>query len=137
MAKILVADDDPDILRLVKITLDQQGLQVITARDGEEAVQAAIAVNPDLVLLDGMMPRLDGYAAARRIQAELSPAPIVIMLTANKLQGNSRQSEHDGVDDYIVKPFAPRDLGDRIRRLLAGRLGDPNGTRSNPVGEQR
>ena len=116
--KVLLVDDDPNILLLVQVKLIKSGFEVLTARDGEEGLQKASRDKPDLVLLDGMLPKLDGFTAARRIKAEISPAPIVIMLTAKGQQADVMRGIREGADDYIVKPFAPRDLVARINAAL-------------------
>lgn len=121
MPKILAVDDDPDILRLVEIKLKKAGFQVLLARDGEEGLQTALAEKPDVVLLDGMMPKMDGYSAARRIKTEISPAPIVIMLTAKGQEADVTHGIQEGADDYIVKPFAPNELIARINIALTNR----------------
>lgn len=80
--RVLAVDDEPDVLRLIALKLQKAGFEVLTARDGEDGLSAASAYAPDVVLMDMMMPRMDGLTAAERIKAELRPAPIVIMLTA-------------------------------------------------------
>jgi len=117
--KVLAVDDEPDILRLVEVKLKKAGFEVSTARDGEEGLQKAISEKPDIVLMDGMMPKLDGFAATRRIKTEISPAPIVLMLTAKSQAADATHALEAGADDYIVKPFAPRDLIERINAALA------------------
>ena len=116
--RILAVDDEPDVLRLVEIKLKKAGFEVLTARDGQEGLETAIAERPDVVLLDVMMPRMDGYTAAGRIKAELAPPPIVIMLTAKGQEGDVIQGLSGGADDYIIKPFAPRELIARINVAL-------------------
>ncbi len=118
MTKILVVDDEADILRLITIKLIKAGFDVIAAHDGEEGVAKALAEKPEVVLLDAMMPKLDGYSAARRIKAEVSPTPIVIMLTAKGQEADVARGIAQGADDYVVKPFAPRDLVARIQMTL-------------------
>jgi DNA-binding response OmpR family regulator len=116
--KVLAVDDEPDILRLVEIKLKKADFAVVTARDGEEGVRKAHAEKPDVVLLDVMMPKMDGYTAAQKIKAEVKPAPIVIMLTAKGQEADVVRGISGGADDYIVKPFAPRELIARLNVAL-------------------
>ena len=116
--KVLAVDDEQDILRLVEIKLKKAGFDVVTAQDGEEGLRKALSEKPDVVLLDVMMPKMDGYAAARRIKGEVRPAPIVLMLTARGQEADVLRGIKEGADDYIVKPFAPRELIARINVAL-------------------
>jgi DNA-binding response OmpR family regulator len=116
--RVLAVDDEPDVLRLVEIKLRKAGFEVITARDGQEGLEQAIAERPDVVLLDVMMPRMDGYTAAGRIKAEVQPPPLVLMLTAKGQETDVVKGITGGADDYIIKPFAPRELIARINVAL-------------------
>ena len=116
--RILAVDDEPDVLRLVEIKLKKAGFEVLTARDGQEGLDTAIAERPDVVLLDVMMPRMDGFTAAGRIKAEIDPPPLDIMLTAKGQEGDVIAGLSGGADDYIIKPFAPRELIARINVAL-------------------
>jgi DNA-binding response OmpR family regulator len=116
--KILAVDDEDDVRRLIQIKLQKEGFEVLTATNGLEGLETARAEHPDVVLLDVMMPKMDGYAAAARIKAELSPAPIIIMLTARGAETDIVEGLTGGADDYIVKPFAPRELIARINVAL-------------------
>jgi two-component system, OmpR family, alkaline phosphatase synthesis response regulator PhoP len=116
--RVLAVDDEADILRLVEIKLKKAGFDVTTARDGQEGLERATADQPDVVLLDVMMPRMDGYTACGRIKAEVQPAPIVIMLTAKGQDTDVVSGLAGGADDYIIKPFAPRELIARINVAL-------------------
>jgi DNA-binding response OmpR family regulator len=115
---VLAVDDEKDILRLVEIKLKKAGFEVVTAQDGEEGMRMALTEKPDVVLLDVMMPKLDGYTAARRIKSEVKPAPIVLMLTARGQEADMLRGIKEGADDYVVKPFAPRELIARINVAL-------------------
>lgn len=123
--RVLVVDDEPDILRLIEIKLRRAGFEVFTARDGEEGLQLAEREKPDLVLLDVMMPKRDGYSVAQELKSRLSPAPIVIMLTAKGQETDVVRGLKAGAEDYIVKPFSPRDLLARmnVALLKAGKSG--------------
>ena len=124
--KILTVDDEPDVRRLIEIKLKKAGFEVITAADGEEGVEKAKAENPDLVLMDVMMPKMDGYTAVEKIKSEMDPAPLVMMLTAKGTEDDVMKGLVGGADDYITKPFAPRELVARVKVVLikAGRKVD-------------
>ena len=116
--RVLAVDDEPDVLRLVEIKLRKAGFDVVTARDGQEGLEQALAERPDVVLLDVMMPRMDGYTAAAHIKAEVTPTPIILMLTAKGQESDVIRGLSGGADDYIIKPFAPRELIARINVAL-------------------
>ena len=116
--KVLAVDDEPDVLRLIQIKLKKAGFDVVTARDGVEGVEMAHQEHPDVVLLDVMMPRMDGYEAARKIKAEVEPTPIVLMLTAKGSESDVMEGLMGGADDYIIKPFSPRELIARVNVAL-------------------
>jgi DNA-binding response OmpR family regulator len=116
---ILIADDDPDILALVSFRLERAGYEVVQARNGEEAVQLALARRPDLAVIDVMMPRIDGYEATRQLrrQEETSRMPI-ILLTARVQEEDIGRGFNAGADDYVRKPFSPQELGSRVQAAL-------------------
>jgi DNA-binding response OmpR family regulator len=116
--KILAVDDEDDVRRLIQIKLQKEGFEVLTAANGLEGFEKARDEHPDVVLLDVMMPKMDGYTAAAKIKAEVSPAPIVIMLTARGAEADVVEGLTGGADDYIVKPFAPRELIARVNVAL-------------------
>jgi two-component system alkaline phosphatase synthesis response regulator PhoP len=116
--KILAVDDDPDVRRLVRIKLKKAGYEVVMANDGEEGVKKALEERPDLVILDVMMPKMDGFAALEQIKTGMDPAPIVLMLTGEGEQDDLVHGLSGGADDYIVKPFAPRELVARVNVAL-------------------
>jgi two-component system alkaline phosphatase synthesis response regulator PhoP len=111
---VLAVDDEPDVLRLVEVKLRKAGFDVITARDGQEGLEKALIEHPDVVLMDVMMPRMDGFTAAGLIKSQMDPAPLVLMLTAKGQEGDVVRGISGGADDYIIKPFAPRELIARI-----------------------
>src|ERR687894_2620606 len=120
-AKILVVDDDPNVQRLLQYTLKQEGYEVLTAGDGVEGFRLWGAEEPSLVLLDVMLPKLDGYQVATKIRAEEgegSHVPI-IMLTAEREVEQKVRGLRAGADDYLIKPFHPAELLARIKSLLA------------------
>jgi DNA-binding response OmpR family regulator len=116
---ILIADDDPDILALVSFRLERAGYEVVQARNGEEAVQVALARRPDLAVIDVMMPRIDGYEATRQLrqQEETSRMPI-ILLTARVQEEDIARGFDAGADDYVRKPFSPQELRSRVQAAL-------------------
>jgi pilus assembly protein CpaE len=120
-ARILVVDDDPNIQRLLTFTLKQEGYDVLIAHDGAEGVRIWQAEHPDLILLDVMLPKLDGYQVATRIrQDEGSGSHVpIIMLTAEADVEQKVRGLRAGADDYQVKPFHPAELLARIKSLLA------------------
>lgn len=115
---ILTVDDEDDVRRLVATKLTKAGYDVHQAADGEEGVAVAQQVKPDLVIMDVNMPRMDGFAAAEAIRRGVKPSPIIIMLTAEGDQSNIAKGLTGGAEDYIVKPFAPRDLLSRVNVAL-------------------
>ena len=119
-AKILVVDDDPNVQRLLSYTLKQEGYEVVVASDGAEGFRQWGAENPALILLDVMLPKLDGYAVATKIRAEEVDAHVpIIMLTAEAEVEQKIRGLRAGADDYLVKPFHPAELLARIKSLLA------------------
>ena len=116
--RVLAVDDEPDVLRLVEIRLKKAGFEVLTARDGEEGLNKAIAEHPDVVLMDVMMPKMDGFTAVGKIREQVEPAPLILMLTANGQESDIAHGLTNGADDYVVKPFAPRELIARINVAL-------------------
>jgi DNA-binding response OmpR family regulator len=114
--KILVADDDPDLLDVTTYALRRHGYSIVTATDGVQAVERCEDERPDLMLLDIGLPRLNGFEVCRRIR-ERSSIPI-IMLTARNDDDNVVQGFLTGADDYVTKPFSHRQLAARIRAVL-------------------
>jgi two-component system alkaline phosphatase synthesis response regulator PhoP len=116
--KVLAVDDEDDVRRLIQIKLKKAGFEVITAANGEEGVERCKAEQPDVVIMDWMMPKMDGPTATAIIKKDCSPAPIVLMLTAKGTESDVVQGLVGGADDYIVKPFAPRELIARVNVAL-------------------
>ena len=117
--RILVVDDDPDIVRFVQLNLSLEGFEVEVAYDGEKALASATASPPDLILLDVMMPGVDGVEVVRRLRAQASTASVpVVMLTAKSLSVDKVVGLTAGADDYIVKPFDTLELVARVRTTL-------------------
>jgi DNA-binding response OmpR family regulator len=120
--KILVVDDEVYILQILEFSLGAEGFDVITANNGELAVEKATQMQPDLIVLDIMMPVLDGYETCRRLkrQAETKNIP-VILLTAKGREADKRLGFEVGAADYIVKPFSPSRLISRIEEIIGCR----------------
>ena len=117
--RILVVDDEPDLVELVSFNLRAEGYEVITAANGMEALNQARASLPDLIVLDLMMPELDGLSVCEILRRLPSTAPIpVIMLTAWKSELTRIIGMDTGAEDYITKPFSPRDLVMRVNNTL-------------------
>lgn len=116
--RVLAVDDESDVLRLIQVKLQKAGFDVLTARDGEEGLQVALAEHPDVVLMDVMMPRMDGYTAVAQIREHMQPSPLILMLTAKGQEQDIVRGLGGGADDYIIKPFAPRELIARINVAL-------------------
>jgi DNA-binding response OmpR family regulator len=127
--KILVADDDADLLDVTTYALRREGYNIVTATDGQQAVEKCAIERPDLILLDVGMPRMNGFDVCRRIR-ETAPTPI-IMLTARNDDENVVQGFLTGADDYVTKPFSHRQLAARIRAVLnrtaGGLVPEPEG----------
>jgi len=113
---ILLVDDEPRYLRLMEVNLQTEGYAVRTAADGQQAVESVAASQPDLMLLDVMMPVMDGFTACGRIR-EFSTVPI-IMVTAKGEERDRVRGLDAGADDYIVKPFSAQELLARVRAVL-------------------
>jgi diguanylate cyclase (GGDEF)-like protein len=118
-ATILVADDEPHIRRILQYLLEQEGYDVVVAADGEDALREVDRCAPDLVLLDVMMPRLDGFSVLRSIRASLETARMpVILLTAKGQSDEKVQGLRGGANDYVIKPFDQEELLLRINNML-------------------
>src|SRR4051794_12663108 len=113
---ILIVDDEPKLLDLVRTILEKDGFNVIEAHNGYEAVERVRNALPDLVLLDVMMPEMDGFEALREIR-KASNAP-VIMLTVQATESDKVRGLELGADDYVAKPFDHRELVSRIKAML-------------------
>ena len=127
MKKILVVDDEPTLVATLKYNLERDGFQVVTAEDGESALNLARSHRPDLVLLDLMLPGLDGFQVCRILRREMQ-API-LMLTAKGDEIDKVVGLELGADDYVTKPFSMRELLARVRALLRRADIRPDGER--------
>ena len=119
---ILVADDEEDLRELVSYRLSRSGYEVVEAVDGQEALELATERTPDLMVLDVMMPRLDGYELTRRVREQDSLRSVpVILLTARSQETDVSRGFDVGADDYLRKPFNPDELVARVRAVLGRR----------------
>ncbi|HKX63018.1 MAG TPA: response regulator transcription factor [Verrucomicrobiae bacterium] len=117
--KILVVDDEPDAVELVEFNLKANGYDVVTATDGEEALEKARAVIPDLIVLDLMLPEVDGTEVCKILRRDPRTQAIpIIMLTAKAAEIDRVLGLELGADDYVTKPFSPRELVLRVKKLL-------------------
>ncbi|MBQ7758474.1 response regulator YycF [Anaerotignum sp.] len=128
--KILIVDDEKNIVEIIAFNLKKEGYQVIKAADGEEGVKKAMEENPDLILLDIMMPKMDGYEACKKIR-EKKNTPI-IMLTARAEELDKVLGLELGADDYVTKPFGVRELMARVKANLR-----KSAFREEPVAEEK
>ena len=120
MAKILIAEDERDIRDLVAFTLRFAGHEVFTATNGEEALEMASKVNPDLILMDVRMPRMTGYEACKAMKANSDLKDIPVVFLSAKGQENEIQQGLDaGAEKYLLKPFAPDYLTVQVKEILA------------------
>jgi len=128
-AKILLVDDDPDILDAISIILEAQGYQIVTARDGIEALATLKAEKPDLMILDLLMPKMDGFAVCKELKdprwAKYADIPILILTSVREEASRRRYELETGmeldVDDYAEKPITPAILLQRVEKLLKKR----------------
>jgi len=135
-AKILVVDDEPDVLHLVQYNLNAADYDVVTASDGEQALKKVRTAPPDLIILDLMLPEIDGLEVCKLLRRDQTTASIpIIMLTAKAAEMDRVLGLELGADDYVTKPFSPRELVLRVKRLLRSGAGpEANGDRIQ-VGE--
>lgn len=115
--KILVVDDEVSIVTLLQYNLERSGYDVITASDGEEALKKAETEKPDLIVLDVMLPKLDGIEVCKRLRQQKLMFPI-LMLTAKDEEFDKVLGLELGADDYMTKPFSPREVNARVKAIL-------------------
>jgi two-component system, OmpR family, alkaline phosphatase synthesis response regulator PhoP len=121
MAKstVLVIDDEKDLIELVRYNFEKEGFLVKGALDGESGMSAAVRDNPDIILIDLMLPGIDGLEVCRRLRSETRTARIpIIMLTAKSAESDRIVGLELGADDYVTKPFSPRELAARVKAVL-------------------
>ncbi len=126
--KILVCDDERHIVRLIQVNLERQGWNVVTAYDGKEGLEKVASEKPDLLVLDVMMPYMDGFEVLKSIRKDPSTEKLpVIMLTAKAQDKDVFEGYHYGADMYLTKPFNPRELVTFVKRIAAGGNGEDSG----------
>ncbi|HEY5649109.1 MAG TPA: response regulator [Nitrospiria bacterium] len=117
--KILVVDDEKFVRELIRIKLSYLGATIIEAGNGEEGLEKAVETSPDLVLLDVMMPRMNGFEACEKLKANAKTSGIpVILLTARGEKENREKGLAAGASEYLFKPFSPKKLGDTVSEIL-------------------
>jgi DNA-binding response OmpR family regulator len=124
MPRILIADDEPNIVLALELLMKREGYEIRSVSDGESAIEAAKSFRPDLVLLDVMMPRMDGYEVCQRLRADPETKGVVIvMLTAKGREVEREKGMALGADLYITKPFSTRDVVRSVKEVLAAQPG--------------
>jgi DNA-binding response OmpR family regulator len=117
--KVLVVDDEEYIQHILNFSFGAEGFEVVTAADGEQAIKMAKAEKPDIIVLDIMMPKMDGYEACKRIKTDPQTKNIpVILLTAKGREVDRKLGAEAGADDYVVKPFSPGRLIERVEGIM-------------------
>jgi DNA-binding response OmpR family regulator len=117
--KILLVDDSETILQMERMILRQDRYEVVTARDGQEGVIKALELKPDLILMDVIMPRLDGFAAVRRLRENPDTSRVPIVMVTSKAQAESMETGYEsGCSDYIIKPIDGMELIAKVKSLL-------------------
>ena len=127
---ILVIDDDPDIVSSVRFAFEHNGAKVQSANDGAKGLEAARRLQPDLIILDMMMPRKSGFVLIEALKPEPRPGekPFMILITANEGKRHEAYARHLGVDEYVSKPFATEKLIEVAARLFEREYRDPDRT---------
>jgi DNA-binding response OmpR family regulator len=126
IGRVLVVDDDEVIRQLIEVNLTLEGFEVVTAVDGQDCLEKAALVQPDVITLDVMMPRLDGWVTATMLRDNPETAGIkVVLITARAQEDDRNRGEQIGVDAYVTKPFDPTEMT-RVVRALAGVSDDPS-----------
>ena len=121
MSKILIAEDEPDIRQLITLTLQFSGFEVVSAKDGKEAVEFATEGGFDLILLDVRMPRMTGYEACRQLRVmEVTKTTPIIFLSAKGQESEVQTGLEAGANQYILKPFAPEALTNTVQKAIGG-----------------
>ena len=120
MVRVLVIDDEPDVLLLCRVNLGHAGFEVLEAQDGEHGIADAVAERPDAIVLDLMLPRIDGYEVLRTLRGDerTSLTPILV-LSAKAQRQDRRRCLEMGADEFITTPFSPEVLGEALQRLTA------------------
>lgn len=127
--RVLVVDDSKVIRQLIRVNLELEGFEVVTAVDGAECLEMVHRIRPDVVTLDAMMPRLDGVRTAERLRADprTHHIPLALVSACTELEGGGGVGGARGVDAFLAKPFEPTELVRLVRRLMYGRSGGETG----------
>ncbi|MCB8933441.1 MAG: response regulator [Fimbriimonadaceae bacterium] len=132
--KVLVCDDERHIVRLIQVNLERQGYQVVTAFDGKEGLEKIRSEKPNLVVLDVMMPYMDGFEVLKTLRRDPETESLpVIMLTAKAQDKDVFEGYHYGADMYLTKPFNPMELVTFVKRIAQGSGGDDGGPKRYEV----
>ncbi|HET6909378.1 MAG TPA: response regulator [Mycobacteriales bacterium] len=124
--RVLVVDDDDVIRQLITVNLELEGFDVVPAVDGQDALEKVKDAHVQVVTLDVMMPRIDGWEAATRLRADPETAHVkIVLLSARAQEADLQRGEKIGVDAYLTKPFDPDELIDTVRRLMAAADAEP------------
>jgi CheY-like chemotaxis protein len=116
--RVLVVEDDDVIRQLISVNLELEGFEVVPAVDGQDALDKVVDANPDVITLDVMMPRLDGWSTAARLREDPATANVkIILISARAQEADLQHGERIGVDAYLTKPFDPDELIEVVRRL--------------------
>jgi len=120
MKKILIADDKPEVVELVRVSLEEEDYEIIDASNGKETLKRARLEKPDLILLDVVMPKMDGFEVCRQLKKDPQTQEIpIIMLTAKGQEVDKEKARQLGASDYITKPFSPSALLTSVEEILA------------------
>jgi two-component system, OmpR family, response regulator VicR len=126
--KVLIVDDEKNIVDILRFNLKKEGLDTIEAYDGEQAMEMALNQKPDLIILDVMLPKMDGFTVCRKLRQSISTP--ILMLTAKEEEVDKVLGLELGADDYITKPFSPRELMARVKANLRRTVFEDNGNDS-------
>lgn len=119
--RILIVEDEIELVKAMQIRLEQAGYEVLSSNDGQDALEKAKRENPDLIILDLMLPKMDGYKVCRMLKFDQKYRKIpIIMFTARAQEADKKMGEEVGADAYITKPFDPGVLLDKIKKFLGG-----------------
>jgi two-component system alkaline phosphatase synthesis response regulator PhoP len=122
MTRILIVEDEPKMVAGLRDNFEYEGYEVLTAHDGLEGLDRALATSPDLVVLDVMMPKMDGFELTRRLREDEATSKMpIILLTARSQEADVQRGFDAGADDYIRKPFSPQELRARVQAILGRR----------------
>lgn len=118
--KVLVVDDEPTILKLARVKLEKEGFSVIDARNGAEAIEKAKSEKPDVIIMDIMMPKMNGNEACKNIKEdpETHDIPVLMLTAVGQFEEQLKSLEDSGATDYITKPFDPVELAEQVNRIL-------------------